>query len=106
MRAGRGHLHEVRLNGLESLVFRSVEERRELPLMDAVVVDLLVVKSCGANQLVRPERMEERWAQTRISGQLPILGKPLGEGAGTDAQAEPLLDMNSNALARVAAIGL
>src|SRR5712691_9544612 len=104
MRAGRGHVREVSLDRLECLMFGSVEERGKLSLVDAVVVDLLVVEAGGADELVRPELRQELCAQTGIRRQLPVLGKPLGEGSGTDAQAEPLLDMDSNALARVAAI--
>jgi hypothetical protein len=69
------------------LVFRVAEQVGELPLMDAIVVDLLVVEPGGAEKLVRPELMEELWAQTGIGGQLPVLGKPLGEGSRTDAYA-------------------
>src|SRR5712691_9797792 len=68
------------------------------------MVDLLVVEPGGANQLVWPELKQELWAQTGIGGQLPILGKPLGEGPGADAHAEPLLDMDGNAFACVATI--
>jgi len=49
-------------------VFRSVEEIRELPLMHAVVIDLLMVEPGRTDELVRPEVMEKLRAQTRIGG--------------------------------------
>ena len=81
-----------------------MEESGELSLMHAVVIDLLMVESGGADKLVRPELRKERWSQARISGQLPVLRQPLGERSGADADAEPFLDMDSNALTRIAAI--
>jgi len=60
MRTRRGHLREVGLDGSEYLVFGLAEEICELSLVDTVVVDLLVVEPGGADELVRPEVMEER----------------------------------------------
>ena len=45
--------------------------------MDVVVGDLLVLKPCGAEKLVRPELMRGHWTQTRIGAQLSVLGQPL-----------------------------
>src|SRR5438128_11214235 len=104
MRTGCRHLREGGFERLECLVFGSAEERRELPVMDAVVVDLLVVKPGGADELMMPKLREEFCAQTRIGGQLAIRSQPLGEGPGADVHAEPLLDMDGNALARVATV--
>src|SRR2546422_1248352 len=43
---------------------------KHYPLMDVVVGDLLVLKPCGAEKLVRPELMRGHWTQTRIGAQL------------------------------------
>ena len=75
--AGGGRCREGGLDGPECWVFGSAEERGELSLMDVVVGDLLVLKPCGAEKLVRPELMRGRWTQTRIGAQLPVLGQPL-----------------------------
>src|SRR5690349_12012105 len=99
MRAEGCHLGEVGLNGLECLVFGSTEEVGELSLMNAVVVDLLVVEPGGADELVRPESMQEYRAQPRIRGERPVLGKPLRERAGTEVQAETFPDVGGNTLA-------
>src|SRR2546428_13266019 len=104
MRAGCGHLREVGLDRSECLMFGSVEERGELSLVDAVVVDLLVVEPSRTDELVRPKLRQDLCAQTGIRRQRPILSKPLGEGPGADAHAEPLLDMDSNALTRIAMV--
>ena len=104
MRAGGGHLREVGLDWPECLVFGSAEEICELPLVDAVVVHLLMVKTRGADELVWPELRKERWSQACISGQLSILSKPLGESAGADAEAKAFLEMCGNMLACLTAI--
>jgi hypothetical protein len=59
------------------LVFGRAEERGELALMDMVVGDLLVLKPCRAEKLVRPELMRRHWTQTRRGGQLLGLGQSL-----------------------------
>ncbi len=101
MRAGSGHLGEVGLDRSEGLVFRSVEEVGELPLMDAVVIHLLVVEPGGADELVRPKSMQEFGAQQCIRRQRPILGKPLRKGPGAEVQAKAFLAMDGNTLARL-----
>ena len=98
MRAGNGHLGQVGFNGSECSVFRSAEEVRELSLVNAIVVDLLVMESRGADELVRPESMEELGAYARIGRQRPVLGKPLREGPVADAEAEAFLDVGRNTL--------
>jgi hypothetical protein len=49
----------------------------EFSLMDAIVIDLLVMEPGGADELVRSESMQELRAQARIRGQRPILADPL-----------------------------
>ena len=68
MRAGGGHLREVGFEGSACLVFRVAEQRGVLPLIYAVMVDLLVVEPGGADEVVRPKLRKERWAQARICG--------------------------------------
>jgi hypothetical protein len=87
--AGGGHLREGGLDGQECVVFGSAEERRELPLMDVVMGDLLVLKPGGAEKLVRPELMRGHWTLTRIGAQLPVLGQPLTGDAALCWPAEP-----------------
>ena len=104
MRAGGRHLGQVRLDGSECLVFVLAEERCKLPAVDAIVIDLLVVEPCGADELVRPELRQERCPQARIGRQRPILGKPLGERPGAEGEAKTFLEVGGNLLTGVAAI--
>ena len=76
----------------------------EFSLVDAKVVDLLVMEPRGADELVRPELVEECWPQARIRGELAIFREPLRKRAGTDDEAKAFLDLGSHALARLAAI--
>ena len=98
MRAGGSHLGEVGFERLECSVFGSAQEVGELSLVDTVVIDLLVMEPGRADELMRSESMQEFRVQPRIGGQRPILGKPLGEGARADFQAEALLNVGRNAL--------
>ena len=82
MRTGSRHLGEVGRKRLECLMFGSVQKSTKLSLVDAIVIDLLVMEPGGADELVRFEAMEEFRAQARIGGQRPIFGQPLGETPG------------------------
>jgi hypothetical protein len=104
MRARGGHLGKVGLDGSECLVFGSVEEIRELSLVNAVVVDLLVMEPGGTDEGVRREAREGMRAQPRVGCQRPILGKPLQEGTGAHAYAETLLDPLCHAPTRLAPV--
>jgi hypothetical protein len=59
MWAGGCHLRQVGLDRLECLVFGSTEEVGELPVVDAIVIDLLVMEPGRADELVWPESMQE-----------------------------------------------
>jgi hypothetical protein len=80
------------------------EEICKLPAVDAIVIDLLVVEPCGADELVRPELRQERCPQARIGRQRPILGKPLGERPGTEGEAKAFLEAGGNLLTGIAVI--
>ena len=82
----------------------SVQEIAKLSLVDAVVVDLLVMEPGGTDELVQLVLMEEFRAQARIRGERPVLGKPLRERPGTDPEAEVFLEVGHDCLACLAAI--
>lgn len=104
VRTGSGHVSEIGGNGAEGLVLFVGKDERELAVMQAVRVDLFMMETGGADERVRREARQGLWSQARVGGELAVLGQPLREGAGADAEAETLFDPLCRAPARLATV--
>lgn len=80
------------------------QQRVELSTVNAIFVDLLMMKPGGADQARGPIGAAQAVAQPRIGGELAIVGEPARQGARRHVDPEALLDRLGGARAGLAAI--
>jgi len=86
------HLGEIIRQRKICVVFSSAQDVVELPLMQAVGVDLLVMQPRGTDKLMWFVAEADLVAQPMIGGKWLVLGEPRGECARRDSESIAFLD--------------